>query len=93
MSNKNYLHHQPHRITKQWLDTDYSLRVRFQTILLPEGAPFGATTMHFRTEKISPLYRYAPNKKDLSVKEKSLVVIPRRRQHYASLHERTPPKF
>lgn len=32
------------------------------------------TTMHFGTEKISPLYRYAANKKDLSEPEKSSLV-------------------
>ena len=67
-----------HDIAKQWIDADYDLRVRFQTMLFPEGATFNMETMHFGTDKISPLYRYIPNKKDLSVKEKSLMVIPRR---------------
>lgn len=40
---------------------DYDLRARFQAILLPEGAAFDMTTMHFGTEKISPLYRYITN--------------------------------
>lgn len=65
-----------HNIAKQWLDADYDLRVRFQTMLFPQGTTFDMTTMHFGTEKISPLYRYAPNKKDLSEPEKSSLVIP-----------------
>ena len=31
-------------------------------------------TMQFGTTLISPIYRYVPNKKDLSVSEKSLLV-------------------
>lgn len=63
-----------HDIAKQWIDADYDLRVRFQTMLFPEGATFDMDTMQFGTERISPLYRYIPNKKDLSVSEKSLLV-------------------
>ena len=63
-----------HDIAKQWLDADYDLRVRFQTMLFPQGTTFDMTTMHFGTEKISPLYRYAANKKDLSEPEKSSLV-------------------
>lgn len=63
-----------HDIAKQWIDADYDLRVRFQTMLFPEGATFDMATMEFGTEKISPLYRYIPNKKDLSESEKSLLV-------------------
>lgn len=43
-------------------------------MLFPQGTTFDMTTMHFGTEKISPLYRYAVNKKDLSETEKSLLV-------------------
>lgn len=63
-----------HDIAKQWLDADYDLRVRFQTMLFPEGATFDMATMQFGTDKISPLYRYTTNKKDLSVSEKSSLV-------------------
>lgn len=38
---------------------------------------FDTSTLTFGTSTISPLYTYAPIKKDLSVKEKSLLVIPR----------------
>lgn len=64
-------------IAKQWLHADYDLRQRFQSMLFPEGATLDIATMQFGTQKISPLYRYVPIKKDLSAKEKSLLVIPR----------------
>ena len=62
-------------IAKQWLDADYDLRIRFQTMLFPKGATFNMETMEFGTDNISPLYRYAATKKDLSEAEKSLLVI------------------
>jgi hypothetical protein len=65
-------------IAKQWLDADYDLRLRFQSMLFPEGVTLDMEKVQFGTEKISPLYRYIPNKKDLSENEKSLLVIPRR---------------
>lgn len=65
-----------HDIAKQWLDADYDLKLRFQSMVFPEGASLDFATMHFGTEKISPLYRYIPNKKDLSVSEKSSLVTP-----------------
>lgn len=66
-----------HDVKKLWVDADPDLKLRFQKMIFPEGATFNTTTLAFGTENISPLYRYAPNKKDLSVKEKSLLVIPR----------------
>ena len=66
-----------HDIAKQWLDADYDLRVRFQTMLFPQGATFDMTTMQFGTEQISPLYRYITTKEDLPELEKSsLVTLP-----------------
>lgn len=70
----NYMHD----IAKQWIDADYDLRVRFQTMLFPEGATFDMATMQFGTEKISPLYRYITTKEDLPELEKSSLVILRR---------------
>ena len=61
-------------LAKQWRDADYDLRVRFQSMVFPEGDTIDMATMQFGTEKISPLYRYIPNKKDLSISEKSLLV-------------------
>jgi len=43
-------------------------------LIFKEGLILNTQTLEFGTTKISPLYRYAPNKKDLSAKEKSLVV-------------------
>ena len=43
-------------------------------MLFPQGTIFDMTTMYFVTEKISPLYRYSANKKDLSKPEKPLMV-------------------
>ncbi len=65
-----------HNIAKQWLDADYDLRLRFQSMAFPEGVTLNMATLHFGTEKISPLYRYILNKKDLSEVEKSRLVPP-----------------
>ena len=59
---------------KLWMDADVEMRQRFQNIIFPEGVILNTKTMQFGASKISPLYRYVPNKKDLSIKEKSLVV-------------------
>lgn len=66
-----------HDIAKQWLDADYDLRVRFQTMLFPQGTTFNMETVEFGTKQISPLYRYVTNKKDLSEPEKSSLVTAR----------------
>lgn len=60
---------------KLWVDADLEMRQRFQKVIFPEGVVLNSKTLEFGTEKMSPLYRYAPIKKDLSVKEKSLLVI------------------
>ena len=65
-----------HNIAKQWLDADYDLRLRFQSMVFPEGTTLDIANMKFGTDKISPLYRYIPNKKDLSKSEKSSLVTP-----------------
>lgn len=54
-----------------------SRRYSFKSMLFPEGAILNTETLEFGTSKISLLYRYVPNKKDLSVKEESLVVTSR----------------
>ncbi len=63
---------------KLWIDADLEMRQRFQKVIFPEGVVFNSKTLEFGTDKMSPLYRYVPTKKDLSVKDKSLLVIPRR---------------
>ena len=61
-------------VYKLWIDADVVMGQRFQKVIFPEGVILDTASLSFGTLKISPLYRYAPNKKDLSVKEKSLVV-------------------
>jgi predicted glycosyl hydrolase (DUF1957 family) len=63
-----------HDVQRLWLDADPDLKIRFQKMIFPEGLTFGTSTLTFGTSTISPLYTYAPIKKDLSVKEKSLLV-------------------
>ena len=63
-----------HDVKRLWLNADPDLKIRFQEMIFPEGLTFDTSTLTFGTETISPLYRYAPNKKDLSAKEKSLLV-------------------
>lgn len=62
---------------KLWVDADLELKRKFQNMVFPEGVYFDSKTLRFGTDNISPLYRYAPIKKDLSVKEKSLLVTSR----------------
>jgi site-specific DNA recombinase len=62
---------------KLWEDAALEHRQRFQSLIFKEGLILNTQTLEFGTTKISPLYRYAPNKKDLSVIEKSLVVTSR----------------
>ncbi len=66
-----------HDAHKLWVDADIDLKGRFQNMIFPQGVIFNTKTLEFGTAEISPLYRYIPNKKDLSAKEKSLVVTPR----------------
>ena len=63
-------------VAKQWLDADLDLRLRFQNMVFPGGATLDMKTLHFGTQNISPLYRYAPTKRDLSSLEKSSLVTP-----------------
>lgn len=62
---------------KLWMDADLDLKRRFQNMVFPEGVYFDSKSLQFGTTNISPLYRYAPNKNDLSIKNKSSLVSPR----------------
>ena len=66
-----------HDVQRLWIDADPDLKIRFQKMIFPEGLTFDTTTLTFGTSTISPLYRYVPNKNDLSVKEKSHLVTSR----------------
>ena len=61
-----------HDAHKLWVDADLDLKLRFQNMIFPEGVILDTKSLIFGTSKISPLYRYVPNKKDLSVKESPL---------------------
>ena len=50
---------------KLWKDANVELRVRFRNMIFPEGVTLNTKTMEFGTTKISPFYRYVPNKKTL----------------------------
>lgn len=63
-------------IAKLWYDAAYDIKLGFQSMVFPEGVLLDTRTMKFGTDSISPLYRYTPNKKDLSKAEKSLLVTP-----------------
>ncbi len=64
-------------VKKLWIDADSDLKQKFQKMIFPEGLTFDSQTLNFGTNKISLLYRYIINKKDLSESEKSRLVIPR----------------
>ncbi len=61
-------------VSKQWGVASLASKQRFQSAIFPEGVVYDATNRRFGTETISPLYRYAPNKKDLPEPEKSFLV-------------------
>ena len=62
------------QVDKQWEISSLDNQQRFQTMLFPEGLVYNYETGSFGTSKISPLYRYKPNKKDLPESEKSFLV-------------------
>ena len=63
-------------VAKVWADAPLELKIKFQNLIFPEGLELDTSKQIFRTSKISPLYRYIPNKKELSDAENSLVVTP-----------------
>ena len=63
-----------HDVQRLWVDADPDLKIRFQKMIFPEGLTFDTSTVTFGTSTISPLYTYAPIKKDLSESDKSRLV-------------------
>ena len=61
-------------VAQQWQVASLASKVRFQNMIFPEGLVYDADSRRFGTSKISPLYRYAPNKKDSPEPEKSFLV-------------------
>ena len=61
-------------VSTQWDVASLASKVRFQSALFAQGLVYDAEKRRFGTTAISPLYRYAPNKKDLPESEKSFLV-------------------
>lgn len=62
------------QVDKQWEVSNLENQQRFQNMLFPEGLVYDYETGGFGTTKISPLYRYAPIKKDSEAPSKSFLV-------------------
>lgn len=65
---------QMENVSEQWALSDADIKLRFQNMLFPRGVVYDDKTGKFGTSEISPLYRYAPTKKDLPEPEKSFLV-------------------
>ena len=61
-------------VDRQWLLASPSARVRFQSILFPQGLVYDYENHRFGTSQISSLYRVVATKKDLPLSEKSFLV-------------------
>ena len=61
-------------VDKQWLLASPSAKVRFQSILFPQGLVYDYENHRFGTSRISSLYRVIPTKKDSPKLEKSFLV-------------------
>ena len=61
-------------VDRQWLLASPSARVRFQSILFPQGLVYDYENHRFGTSEISALYRVLPTKKDSEEPSKSFLV-------------------
>ena len=61
-------------VDRQWLLASPSARVRFQSILFPQGLVYDYENRRFGTSRISPLYRLVATKKDSEEPSKSFLV-------------------
>ena len=61
-------------VDKQWLLASPSSRVRFQSILFPQGLVYDYEQHRFGTSQISPFYRLVTTKKDFEEPSKSFLV-------------------
>ena len=61
-------------VDKQWLLASPSARVRFQSILFPQGLVYDYENHRFGTSQISPFYRVVATKKDSEEPSKSFLV-------------------
>lgn len=62
---------------KIWSNASIEHQIIYQRLVFPEGLEYDLTTNKFRTPKLSTLYTLASIKKDPSMTNESLVVIPR----------------
>jgi len=63
---------------KLWNNASPEIKQTYQHMIFPEGLPYSLSKKQFRTAKMSALYSFATIKKDPSMSEESLLVIPRR---------------
>ena len=61
-------------VDRQWLLASPSARVRFQSILFPQGLVYDYENHRFGTSQISAFYRVLPTKKDSEEASKSFLV-------------------
>lgn len=61
-----------------WADASPDMRALYQSMIFPEGIEYDFYTNKFGTLKMSALYTLANMKKDPSLADESLLVIPRR---------------
>ena len=61
-------------VDQQWSVSSPQSKQRFQSMLFPQGLVYDYENHRFGTTAISPLYRYAPTKKDSPESEKSFLV-------------------
>ena len=64
-------------VAKLWNDAPLELKIKFQTLIFPEGLTLDTKNQIFRTSKISALYRYVPAENESISTQNSLMVIPR----------------
>ncbi len=64
-------------VDRQWLLASPSARVRFQSILFPQGLVYDYENHRFGTSEISAFYRVLPNKKGSEEPSKSFLVAGR----------------
>ena len=64
-------------VDRQWLLASPSSRVRFQSMLFPQGLVYDYENHRFGTSQISPFYRLVATKKDSEEPSKSFLVAGR----------------
>jgi site-specific DNA recombinase len=65
------------QVDKQWAESEVDLKVRFQSMLFPEGIIYDFTNKRFGTKQLSPLYRLIPTEKGAKAPSNSNLVAGR----------------